>query len=431
MEPARDRFAPRADVVFAERFRLVREIGRGGMATVWLAHHLRLDSPCAVKFVGESFGHPSARERFEREAKAAARLRSPHVVQVFDCGVWEDIPYIAMEYLAGEDLNTRLGRVGRLSIEETFQIAVQVGRALSKAHAELVVHRDLKPANIFLVREDDREIVKVLDFGIAKIVQTASGITLQEPGLVGTPQYMSPEQAHGRQPVDHRTDLWALGVIVFQCLTGVNPFAAEDVTACLLRIVSEPIPMPSSFPVGLPAGLDAWWARAVSRDREDRFPDAKQMLGALAAVLGIDYQDRTLDALVATTARRVLPLVEPAAPTIRVQPRGRSGLAVVLTTAAIASAGLLAYTRLAPWRQVPRPSPAVVERASPPPAASPPAGGGRPGEATVRPETAATTVNAPPARRPDESSGSPARAKSPRRHPVPKARRSAKIDLGF
>jgi serine/threonine-protein kinase len=419
MEPARDRFTPRAEVIFAERFRLVREIGRGGMATVWLAHHLGLDSPCAVKFVGETFSHPSARQRFEREARAAARLRSPHVVQVFDCGVWEDVPYIAMEYLQGEDLSTRLGRVGRLSVEETFPIAAQVGRALSKAHAEMIVHRDLKPANIFLVREDDREFVKVLDFGIAKIVQAATGNTLQEPGLVGTPQYMSPEQADGKQAVDHRTDLWALAVIVFQCLTGVSPFAAEDVTACLLKIVSEPIPVPSTFPVGLPVAFDAWWARAVSRDREERFGDAKQLISSLAAVLGIEDPDRTVDSLRSTTMRRLLPSVEPQAPTVRVVKKVGSGVIVLVSMVVTAVAVFLGLARFSGRGAVPRrdlhapaegmwSQPAEVAGAAEPPRAAP---------------------EPPPPPAAHDEKPAPAPAKPARHRSRPHTR--PKVDLGF
>jgi serine/threonine protein kinase len=434
MEPARDRFAPHAEVIFADRFRLIREIGRGGMATVWLAHHLGLDSPCAIKFVGETFSHPSARQRFEREAKAAARLRSPHVVQVFDCGVWGDVPYIAMEYLEGEDLSTRLGRLGRLGPEAAFQIAAQIARALSKAHAEMVVHRDLKPANVFLVREDGREIVKVLDFGIAKIIQTATGTTLHEPGLVGTPQYMSPEQAHGRLPVDHRTDLWALAVIVFQCLTGVNPFAAEDVTPCLMRIVHDPIPPPSLYPVGLPPALDGWWARAVARERDDRFPDAKSMIAALAGALGFEYQDRSSDVLGSTTVRRMstsaidsLPTHLAPAPTVLVR-RRRSPALVILAAAAITAAALLVRERLGS-RRAPTASAAVHAAATEPlaPVAAP---ARLPPREDLRPATAASNsgpVRALPELREGTPQSPPARRPGQKRHKD----RSPKVDLGF
>src|SRR4030081_3888762 len=157
------------NLVVAGRFRLNRLIGRGGMGSVWQATHLGLDIPCAVKFIeGEYSGMAEAQARFEREAKAAAQLRSPHVVQILDHGVCEGTPYIAMELLDGEDLGKRLTRVGRLPAPELLQIVTQVCRALLRAHSLGIVHRDLKPDNIFIVHDDDREIAKVLDFGIAK-----------------------------------------------------------------------------------------------------------------------------------------------------------------------------------------------------------------------------------------------------------------------
>src|SRR5262249_39049864 len=156
------------DVLVHGRYRLERELGRGGMGEVWAAHDLSLDSPCAVKFIGpEAAASPELRARFEREAKAVARQRSSNVVQVLDHGVWEGIPFIAMERLEGEDLGGRLARLGRLSHDDTVRIVSDVARALTKAHAAGIAHRDLKPENIFLARDDDREVAKVLDFGVA------------------------------------------------------------------------------------------------------------------------------------------------------------------------------------------------------------------------------------------------------------------------
>src|SRR5690242_5315789 len=157
----------------AGRFRLVRELGRGGMGSVWLEEHTGLDVPCAVKFIDkDGRDNEEMRARFEREAKAAAALRSPNVVQILDYGVWEGVPYLAMEYLEGEDLGQRLDRVWVLSPGEAVYVTGQVARALSKAHAAGIVHRDLKPENVYLTRDGDEEIVKVLDFGIAKRAST-------------------------------------------------------------------------------------------------------------------------------------------------------------------------------------------------------------------------------------------------------------------
>jgi eukaryotic-like serine/threonine-protein kinase len=164
------------NTVVAGRFRLNRLIGRGGMGSVWQATHLGLDIPCAVKFIeGELATLEEAKTRFEREAKAAAQLRSPHVVQILDHGICEDTPYIAMELLDGEDLGKRLAKVGHLTPAELHGIMSQVCRALTKAHSLGVVHRDLKPDNIFLVKDDDREIAKVLDFNVGNAL-------LHEPG---------------------------------------------------------------------------------------------------------------------------------------------------------------------------------------------------------------------------------------------------------
>jgi serine/threonine-protein kinase len=278
-------FAP--GLVIAERFRLDRVLGQGGMGSVWLAWHLGLDVPCAVKFIhAEAARSPELRARFEREAKAAAQIRSPHVVQILDHGVWRDAPYIAMEYLEGEDLAHRLKRLHRLSPRETHAIAAQVGRALVKAHAAGLVHRDLKPANIFLVRDDDREIAKVLDFGIAKTVAVGTDGATQTGAVLGTPSYMSPEQARGNKSVDHRSDLWALGVVVYQCLTGVLPFRSDALGDLLVKIIVDPIPVPSAV-APVPPGFDLWWSRAAGRDPDQRYQGAREMVEALGLALGV------------------------------------------------------------------------------------------------------------------------------------------------
>ncbi len=257
-----------ADVVIAERFRLTRQLGQGGMGSVWLATHLALDIPCAVKFIeGEIAQLPEAQQRFEREAKAAAQLRSPHVVQILDHGVFQGTPYIAMELLDGEDFGKRLQRIGRMAPNDVLRIVGQVCRALTKAHGVGIVHRDLKPANIFLARADDREIAKVLDFGIAK--STGSGIdgsNTKTGAMLGTPYYMSPEQAQGIKAVDQRSDLWSLAVIVFQALTGRLPFESEALGDLLVRIIVAPVPMPSQFVQDLPTTFDRWWEKAAQRD---------------------------------------------------------------------------------------------------------------------------------------------------------------------
>jgi serine/threonine-protein kinase len=278
------------NVVVAGRFRLNRQLGRGGMGSVWHATHLGLDVPCAVKFIeGEIAALPEAQARFEREAKAAAQLRSPHVVQILDHGVWEGLPYIAMELLEGEDLGKRLGRIGRMSPYELVRVVNQVARALTRAHAAGVVHRDLKPDNIFLVRDDERDIAKVLDFGIAKASgsNSVSGSNTKTGAMLGTPYYMSPEQAQGTKAVDHRSDLWSLGVIVFQALTGRLPFESEALGDLLIKIIVAPIPNPSDFVKDLPPAFDRWWQKASQRDASLRWQSSKELAEGLGLVFGL------------------------------------------------------------------------------------------------------------------------------------------------
>jgi serine/threonine protein kinase len=277
-------------LVVADKFRLDRMIGRGGMGSVWKAHHMGLDVPCAVKFIeGELAKLQEAQQRFEREAKAAAQLRSPHVVQIYDYGVWQGTPYIAMELLDGQDLGKYLqAHGGKLHAAEVNRIMQQVCKALTKAHAAGVVHRDLKPDNIFLVNDDDAGfIVKILDFGVAKSAShTVDGSNTKTGAMLGTPYYMSPEQAQGIKSVDARSDLWSLAVIVFQCLTGRLPFESEALGDLLVKIIVAPIPLPSSFEPSLPPTIDEWWVKVADRNPENRYPSAKAFADALALRLG-------------------------------------------------------------------------------------------------------------------------------------------------
>ena len=250
LEVARITMALESGQLVAGRFQLDKMVGRGGMGSVWRARDGRLDMPCAVKFIeGEIAQNPEATMRFEREAKAAAQLRSPHVVQILDHGVWDGMPYIAMELLEGEDLGKRLSTRGRLSAPEISSVITQVCRALARAHTAGIVHRDLKPDNIFLCRDDDREIAKVVDFGIAKSANSGLGMDskTRTGSLLGTPYYMSPEQASGARdkPVDSRSDLWSLAVIVYQCFTGTLPFDGDALGDLLVKIIVGVIPRPS------------------------------------------------------------------------------------------------------------------------------------------------------------------------------------------
>lgn len=277
----------------ANRYRLERELARGGMGSVWAGRDEKLRRKVAVKLVApdcslaDDADATSAHERFEREAMAVAQLQSPHVVQVFDYGVERGYPYIVMELLEGEDLRTRLHAIKRVSLETAAHILVQTAKALSVAHAAGIVHRDLKPGNIFLVRAGEEEIVKVLDFGVAQNNATDLLDHGGEP-VMGTPQFMSPEHARG-MVVDHRTDLWSLGVIVYKALTGHLPFQGRTPTSVIVKVCTlDPKPIHELAP-DLPHELEGFFQRALSRDRDQRFGSAREMALAFSRISPVTF----------------------------------------------------------------------------------------------------------------------------------------------
>jgi serine/threonine-protein kinase len=279
--------------VIAANVRLDRLLSEGGMGSVWVADHLTLNTQVAVKFMSaEMAHHAEAIARFTREASAAAQIRSPHIVQVFDHGVTaEGVPYIVMELLQGEDLDTRLGR-GPLSLRDTIQVIGQVCKALGRAHKEGIVHRDIKPANIFLLDSDGDIFVKVLDFGIAKRALDDGRVSdvTRTGAMMGTPKYMSPEQMLSSKDIDYRSDLWAVGVVAYVCLTGVPPFVGETLGALSVAVNAARFSPPSALLASLPASIDAWFARALARFPEDRFASAKEMAEAMVAAAPKDVR---------------------------------------------------------------------------------------------------------------------------------------------
>lgn len=316
------------------------------MGSVWRAEHLTLNSPVAVKLLEPAVaGEPLGLARFMREARAAAKLRSPHVVQILDHGVDEGVPYIAMELLEGEPLANRLAREGRLSLTETVRIITHIARALSRAHAVGIIHRDLKPDNVFLTRDDDdQQLAKLLDFGIVKSLQGVLETRSEQstgPGiLVGTPYYASPEQAQGTHVLDHRSDVWALGVIAFECLIGERPFRGESLGDVLLEICVQPMPVPSKRgPV--PPGFDEWFAKVCARPRDQRFESAKLAASELAKLCEVPTPETRETASLAIPVQVDTPLES----TVR-EPRFRHSrrstfagvlCALLLTVAALAS----------------------------------------------------------------------------------------------
>jgi eukaryotic-like serine/threonine-protein kinase len=274
--------------IVAGRYRLERALAQGGMGCVWVARHLQLDTQVAIKFMTPQFAASAdARARFEREARTSAALRLANAVQIHDYGVEDGAPFLVMELLEGEDLQARLKREPRLSLPVTVGILGQVCRALRRAHEVGIVHRDLKPGNVFLAREGGEEVVKLLDFGIAKDTQAAFGGGVTGTGaLLGSPHYMSPEQVRSSNRVDHRTDLWALGVIAFRCLTGRLPFPSEELGEVLIDVCTAPIPLASAIAPDLGPGVDHFFARALTRDPAGRFQSADELMDALIAMGG-------------------------------------------------------------------------------------------------------------------------------------------------
>ncbi len=277
-------------LIIAGKYRLEEEIGRGSMGTVYRAVHVTLGQRVAIKLIsGEHLQSPEARKRFGVEAKAAAKLRSRHVVQVYDDGeTSEGNPYIVLEYLEGETLEQRLERDHDVPLADAVRIVSHVGRALARAHAQGIVHRDLKPANIFLVKSDDDEvgwIGKVLDFGIAKLDQGEQGTT-QAGTVLGTPLFMSPEQVRGASSVDHRADLYSLGMCLFHMLTGEYAYYSTNYSDILVGICTLPLPLLREKAPWVPETVEQWFQRACAKGPLERFQSADEMTEALQAASG-------------------------------------------------------------------------------------------------------------------------------------------------
>jgi serine/threonine-protein kinase len=275
------------------KFRVTREIGRGGMAAVYEAENVDIGKRVAVKVLAaELVSSRTVTERFLREARAAAAIRSPYICDVYDVGTFEDRPFLVMELLEGESLYDKLSRVRRLDIKPTIVVATQVAKGLVKAHEANIVHRDLKPENIFLTKNEDGEVIsKIVDFGLAKFYEPAleggpAARLTKEGALFGTPAYMSPEQAKAQGEVDQRADLWALACIVYECLTGRTVWNVEQGVAMILaQIAGAPIPRPTRIREDLPKTFDDWFLRALDRNVDKRYQTAREFSDSLVVSL--------------------------------------------------------------------------------------------------------------------------------------------------
>ena len=318
-------------------YRIVRLIGAGGMGSVYEAKHLRLNRRCAVKVLLHDLQNdPTYLERFRREAEVTSRLRNRHICEVLDFNVLPDgSPYLAMEYLEGEDLATRIKR-RPLTPKEMAPIIEGIGSALAAAHKIGVLHRDIKPANIFIAKTSEGgETAKLLDFGAAKRQGQDANLTAMGQ-VLGSVWYVSPEQARG-QELDFRTDLFSLGIVLYEGLTGRNPFEAATPTDTLFKIVSDPAPPIRSMVASLPAALEEVLARAMAKRREDRFASVQEFADAACAVL-----DPTMRRKAGPRSSEVVPVTAPT----EARPPSAGGGAATVALRNMAERGLLQPAQL-------------------------------------------------------------------------------------
>jgi serine/threonine-protein kinase len=275
--------------VLAGKYRIERLLGEGGMGWVVVATHLHLEQRVALKFMRESHAteQPDAVARFLREARAAARIQSEHVARVTDFGTLENgAPYLVMEYLEGQDLESLLESKRPVPLTLAVDYAMQACEGLAEAHAAGIVHRDLKPANLFLAKRSDASVrVKLLDFGISKLASTGGaadvGMTSTQ-ALMGSPLYMSPEQLRSSKNVDRRTDIWSMGVILYEMFGGRSPFESDTLPEVCARVMAEPPPLLGSIKPELPPALDGVVMRCLEKEPNRRFPDVASLAQALA-----------------------------------------------------------------------------------------------------------------------------------------------------
>jgi eukaryotic-like serine/threonine-protein kinase len=386
-----DSALPQPGDIIAAKYRIERAIGDGGMSVVFGATHCVTGKRFAIKWLlpdDEAATSALAAQRFIREAQVAGLFQHPNVVEVYDVGEVSGSYYMVMEWLEGESLDTRLARVGRLSLHEACAYLIPCMQGIEEAHAVGIVHRDLKPANIFVCQATKHgpERAKVLDFGIAKLTNPTTdrdSLTTQAGVLIGTPSYLAPEQLRN-QAVDHRTDIYAFGVVLYQVLSGELPFMGDTFGELVLQIAtSTPTPLRELVPE-LPTGVDALVARAMAREPAERFQELSTLIEALRAYAEPAYARTTpargqplplsgrystrMPTPLATEAKSLAPPVPAAARPLRLPAR----IAVALSGLAL-GAGLWLF---------------IEQGSKPADAALPPVSAARPTEPRASTETA-------------------------------------------
>jgi eukaryotic-like serine/threonine-protein kinase len=382
-------------------------LGEGGMGAVYLAEHPGIGRRVAVKVLHrELASDEQLLGRLLNEARAANAIRHPNIIEILDSGMRPDgTPYLVMELLEGESLGGRLRRIGRLPMRDAVEFAYQTSSALGAAHKKGIVHRDLKPDNLFIISDPDnpaRERMKVLDFGIAKLQQPQPGdsVKTRTGTLMGTPIYMSPEQCRGTRTVDHRSDIYSLGVILYEMLVGQPPFVSEGFGELVNMHLNVPAAPPRAQRPEIPPALDALVVKMLAKNPEDRFPDMTALMGALklAAGTSLDVRGPSPDILHQTTSPAPSADEPPRKAELRDTtfstgvgerediPRTGGGGRWVVAALVLAAAGGGAYW----YTRAPRPAPPPVETATvtPTPVPTPPP----PAEKPAPPAPARVTV---------------------------------------
>jgi serine/threonine-protein kinase len=312
--------------IFAGKYRVERIIGSGAMGVVVAAHHVQLDDEVAIKFMlPEAIGNAQAVERFSREARAAVKIKSEHVVRVHDVGILENgTPYMVMEYLRGKDLAEWLTERGTVQIEQAVDFLLQASEAIAEAHSLGIVHRDLKPANLFVIQRGDGAHVKVLDFGISKLTgkKTTGSEMTQTSVVMGSPFYMSPEQLRSTRDVDLRSDIWALGCILYELLAGGPPFEGDTMPELVHRTVSEPpLPLRDVRP-DAPEALEQVILKCLEKDPAARFQNVADLALALVP-FGLQRSHLSLERI--SGYARLNAATMPSSPALSPQAPGVSG----------------------------------------------------------------------------------------------------------
>jgi len=396
--------------IVAGKFRVLRIIGSGGMGTVWEGVHVKLGTRVAIKFIRPQFAQqPEARARFEIEARAAAKLQTKHACHVYDYGVSDEgLPYIVMEYLDGESLSEVILRRGMLPAVEVANIIGQAARALDKAHQSGVVHRDLKPDNIFLATAEEGVTqgqfpytVKLVDFGIAKILDDVQvegagapmGGPTREGTVIGTPNFMAPEQLTVGGAPGPLTDVWSLGACAFAAMTARIPFEGDVLGDIVLKVCAAPMPIASRINPNVPVGFDAWFSRACARTVEKRFQTATELADALAAVCGLSsVRIATLDEDQVQYVLRARSMPDIQLADDIPDPKAMSPKTALLAGLVLGVALMIGLAGFLAWRDQARDDAGTFTLPPPPSASSAPAASSAPPPASAVPSASSSTT---------------------------------------